>query len=317
MLNRRHLRIKVLQILYAYFQTEDRDAYRSEKELMRSIEKMYDMYLYYLLVFEEQLSFAEKRIEERLNKVRATQDDLNPNRKFVQNQIFKHFSLNTDLKRQSESHKINWIGAVENDLMKKLFLHLTETEIYQEYMSNGVHSFEDDKQFAVSIFKTEIANFELIHDFFENQSIYWIDDIDLVCSMVLKTIKMIPENGNINMTILTLYKDEADERAFTETLFRKTIQDDVKNDKLIQELTENWELDRIAKMDIILLKMALTEFTALTSVPKKVTLNEYIEISKFYSTPKSQQFINGILDKAVALLDKEGQVNKSGRGLIN
>lgn len=317
MLNRRHLRIKVLQILYAYFQTEDRDGHRFEKELMRSIEKMYDMYLYYLLVFEEQTIFAERRIDERLNKVRPTQDDLNPNRKFANNQIFKHLALNTDLKRQSESHKINWVGAVENDLMKKLFLHLTETEIYQEYMSNGVHSFEDDKQFAVNIFKTEIANFELLHDFFENQSIYWIDDIDLVCSMVLKTIKLIPENGSINAPILTLYKDEADERAFTETLFRKTIQDDLKNDVLIQELTENWELDRIAKMDIILLKMALTEFTAMTSVPKKVTLNEYIEISKFYSTPKSQQFINGILDKAVALLDKDGKVKKTGRGLIN
>ncbi|MBK9592764.1 MAG: transcription antitermination protein NusB [Crocinitomicaceae bacterium] len=317
MLNRRHLRIKVLQILYAYFQTEDRDGYRFEKELMRSIEKMYDMYLYYLLVFEEQTIFADRRIDERLNKVRPTQDDLNPNRKFANNQIFKHFALNTDLKRQSEAHKINWVGAVENDLMKKLFLNLTETEIYQEYMNNGVHSFEDDKQFALNIFKTEIANFELLHDFFENQSIYWIDDIDLVCSMVLKTIKLIPENGSINAPILTLYKDEEDERAFTETLFRKTIQDDAKNDVLIQELTENWELDRIAKMDIILLKMALTEFTAMTSVPKKVTLNEYIEISKFYSTPKSQQFINGILDKAVAMLDKEGQVKKTGRGLIN
>ncbi len=317
MLNRRHLRIKVLQILYAYFQTEDRDGYRFEKELMRSIEKMYDMYLYYLLVFEEQTIFADRRIDERLNKVRPTQDDLNPNRKFANNQIFKHFALNTDLKRQSEAHKINWVGAVENDLMKKLFLSLTETEIYQVYMNNGVHSFEDDKQFALNIFKTEIANFELLHDFFENQSIYWIDDIDLVCSMVLKTIKLIPENGSINAPILTLYKDEEDERAFTETLFRKTIQDDTKNDVLIQELTENWELDRIAKMDIILLKMALTEFTAMTSVPKKVTLNEYIEISKFYSTPKSQQFINGILDKAVAMLDKEGQVKKTGRGLIN
>ncbi|MBI3135601.1 MAG: transcription antitermination factor NusB [Bacteroidetes bacterium] len=317
MLNRRHLRIKVLQILYAYFQTEDRDAYRSEKELMRSIEKMYELYLFYLLVFEEQVRFAEKRIEERQNKVRPTQDDLNPNRKFADNRIFKHLTLNVDLKRQSEFHKINWVGAVENDLMKKLFLYLSESEIYTTYMGNGQNSFEDDRQFAVSIFKTEIANFELLHDFFENKSIYWLDDIDLVCSMVLKTIKLIPENGDINMPILTLYKDEADERAFTETLFRKTVQDDEKNDKLIQQLTDNWELDRIAKMDIILLKMALTEFTALTSVPKKVTLNEYIEISKFYSTPKSQVFINGILDKAVEMLDKDGKVKKTGRGLIN
>lgn len=317
MLNRRHLRIKVLQILYAYFQTEDKDAHRSEKELMRAIEKMYDMYLYYLLIFEEQLVFAEKRIDERKQKVRPTKEDLNPNTKFVDNVVVKNLMLGTDLKKQSELHKINWIGAVENDLMKKLFLHLTESENYLEYMNDSTRSFENDKQFILQIFKNEIANFELIHDYFENKSIYWIDDIDLVCSMVLKTIKLIPEKVDKIIPILPLYKDEDDEVGFVETLFRKTIKDDERNDKLINELTENWEIDRIAKMDIILIKMAITEFTSLSGVPKKVTLNEYIEISKFYSTPKSQQFINGILDKAVEILDKEGQVKKTGRGLIN
>lgn len=121
MLNRRHLRIKVLQILYAYFQTEDRDAYRSEKELWRSIEKMYDLYLYYLLTFGEQVAFAEKRIEERQNKVRPTQEDLNPNRKFADNKIFREFMNNSDLKKQAEFYKINWVGGLENDLMKKTF----------------------------------------------------------------------------------------------------------------------------------------------------------------------------------------------------
>jgi transcription antitermination protein NusB len=317
MLNRRHLRIKVLQILYAYFQTDDRDARRSEKELMSSINKMYDLYLYFLLIFEELQHFAEKRIDERLHKIRATKEDLSPNRKFADNRVFKHFMLNADLKKQSETHKINWVGAVENDLMKKLFLHITETEVYSDYMNNGQNSFEDDRTFVLALFKSEIANFELLHDFFENKSIYWLDDIDLVCSMVLKTIKLVPEEPSVKLPILTLYKDEEDERVFTETLFQKTIQDDAKNDKLINELTQNWELDRIAKMDIILLKMALTELTAMSSVPKKVTLNEYIEISKFYSTPKSQVFINGILDKAVELLDQEGKLNKTGRGLIN
>lgn len=317
MLNRRHLRIKVLQILYAYYQSADRDAHRSEKELMRSIEKMYDMYLYYLLVFDELLKFAERRIHERQQKIRPTEEDLNPNKKFVDNFIFNQIRLNEDLKRQSELYKINWVGAVENDLMKKLFVHLVESDVYREYMNNGEKGFEDDRQFAINLFKTEIANFELLHDYFENKSIYWLDDIDLVCSMVLKTMKLIPEEGNVKMPVLTLYKDEEDERNFTETLFRNTIKDDQRNDKIITELTENWEIDRIAKMDIILIKMAMTELTAMSSVPKKVTLNEYIEISKFYSTPKSQQFINGILDKAVERLEKEGHLKKTGRGLIN
>lgn len=303
--------------MYAYFQSDDRDSYKSEKELMRSIEKMYEMYLYYLLVFDEVVSFAERRIDERKNKVRPSQDDLNPNRKFVDNKIFQHLRLNKDLKRNSESHKINWIGAVENDLMKKLFLHLVESDVYKKHMENGITGFDEDRQFALDLFKTEIANFELLHDYFENNSIYWLDDIDLVCSMVLKTIKLIPEQETTDQPILTLYKDEEDEREFTEILFRNTIRDNEKNDKLIGDLTDNWELERIARMDIILIKMALTEFTAMSSIPKKVTLNEYIEISKFYSTPKSQIFINGILDKAVELLDKEGKLKKSGRGLIN
>lgn len=303
--------------MYAYFQSDDRDSYKSEKELVRSIEKMYEMYLYYLLVFDEVVTFAERRIDERKNKVRPSQDDLNPNRKFVDNKIFQHLRLNKDLKRNSEFHKINWVGAVENDLMKKLFLHLVESDVYKKHMENGITGFDEDRQFALDIFKTEIANFELLHDYFENKSIYWLDDIDLICSMVLKTIKLIPEQDQPDQPILTLYKDEEDEREFTEILFRNTIRDNEKNDKLIDELTDNWELERIARMDIILIKMALTEFTAMSSIPKKVTLNEYIEISKFYSTPKSQIFINGILDKAVELLDKEGKLKKTGRGLIN
>jgi N utilization substance protein B len=201
--------------------------------------------------------------------------------------------------------------------MKKLYNKIAGSEVYTEYMESGENSFKSDKQFALDLFKTEIANFELLHDYFENESIYWMDDIDLVCSMVLKTIKMLDENSDANQKILELYKDEVDEKEFITKLLSKTIENDKVNDAFVDDLTQNWELDRIAKMDIILLKMALTELTELSSIPKKVTLNEYIEISKFYSTPKSQVFINGILDKAVALLDKEGRLNKTGRGLIN
>jgi N utilization substance protein B len=317
MLNRRHLRIKVLQILYAFFQTEDKDPLRAEKELYRSIDKMYELYLYFLLTFEELVTFADQRIEERQKKIQPSESDLKPNRNFVDNPIFKHFSNNLELRKNSESIKVNWGGAVKNDLMRKLFLHISKTEAYQNYLALEETTFEEDKKFAQSLFKTEIANFDLLHDFFENESIYWLDDIDLICSMVLKSIKSVDQKPNSQAAILTLYKDEDDEREFVTSLIRKTIANDEANTALIDQLTQNWELDRIAKMDIILLKMALTELTELPSIPKKVTLNEYIEISKYYSTPKSQVFINGILDKAVDLLDKEGKLIKTGRGLIN
>lgn len=317
MLNRRHLRIKVLQILYAFFQTEDKDPYAAEKELIRSIDKMYELYLYFLLSFEEIVTFAERRIEDRQNKIQPSEDDLTPNRNFVDNFIFTHFKNNTTLRKNSEDLKINWGGAVKNDLMRKMFVHICETAAFAEYMSNENADFEAQKKFAVDIFKQEIANFALLHDFFENESIYWLDDIDLVCSMVLKTIKSVKPDMDAAAEILTLYKEGDDEKEFIQKLIRETIKKDDENSKLIDELTQNWELDRIAKMDIILLKMALTELTELPSIPKKVTLNEYIEISKFYSTPKSQVFINGILDKAVDKLEKDGKLKKVGRGLIN
>jgi N utilization substance protein B len=170
---------------------------------------------------------------------------------------------------------------------------------------------------VADLFKKEIANFELIHDYFENKNIFWIDDIDLMCSMVLKTIKTVESSDDDKKPILALHKDEEDELTFVKTLIRKTFQMDEVNTQIIDELTKNWEIDRIAKMDIILLKMAITELKVLSSIPKKVTLNEYIEISKFYSTPKSQVFINGILDKAISLLEERGELKKTGRGLMN
>ena len=316
MLNRRHLRIKVLQILYAFYQNEEKDPLQAEKELFRSIDKMYELYIYFLLVFEELVTFGEQRIEDRQKRINPSDDDLQPSRKFVDNQIFRYFMSNQGLRKQSETMKINWGGAVKKDLMRKLFVQIKDSQLYNDYMNTSESNFEEDKQFALKLFKTEIANFELLHDYFESESIYWMDDIDLVCSMVLKTIKNLNEKDK-DGKILPLYKDEDDEREFIKTLIRKTISKDDENTKTIDELTQNWELDRIAKMDIILLKMALTELTELSSIPKKVTLNEYIEISKYYSTPKSQVFINGILDKAVDRLDKEGKLIKTGRGLIN
>lgn len=317
MLNRRHLRIKVLQVLYAFFQTEDEDILKSEKQLLTSIERMYDLYLWFLLTFEEIQGFSSQRIEDRLVKVRPTADDLSPNRKFADNAIFNLLSQSVDLKRKSEEHKVNWTGAVENDLMRKLFLQVVDSDMYKSYMAEEETSFELDRQFAADLFKKEIANFDLIHDFFENKSIFWLDDIDLMCSMVLKTIKQFEAGDNENKPLLDLYKDKEDELDFVKTIIRKSAELDEANTALIDELTMNWEIDRIAKMDVILLKMAITELKVQPSIPKKVTLNEYIEISKYYSTPKSQIFINGILDKAIPLLEERGELKKTGRGLKN
>lgn len=315
MLNRRHLRIKVLQTLYAFYQSKDADYVKFEKELFSSIDRIYDLYLYLMLTFSELKTQAERRVEENKKKILPTEEDLNPNLKFVNNEIISLLESNAQLRKISEQRKVNWMGDENQEMFRKMYLQIRESEIYFEFMNNGNEGFEEDLSFAVALFKTEIANFPLLYNYFEERDIHWLDDIDLACSMVLKTIKSF-ETDKSN-EIMPLYKDEVDEKEFVKMLFRKTVMMDEESEKLIDELTSNWELDRIAKMDIILMKMAIAEFQIFNNIPTKVTLNEYIEISKFYSTPKSNGFINGVLDKAIARLEKEGRIKKVGRGLKN
>jgi N utilization substance protein B len=315
MLNRRHLRIKVLQVLYAFFQSEEEDILKAEKELLFSVERMYDMYLFLLLTFPEVKRAAENKIEERRKKLRPTQDDLNPNLKLVENALIAQIEASNDLRFLSEKRKVNWTGAVNQEIFRKMYLQIMESEVFFEFMNNELEGFEEDRTFAVQLFKTEIANSSFLYHFFEEMSIHWIDDLDLCCSMVLKTLKSIPESGKMN--VLPLYKDNDDEKEFIVRLIRRTIECDKVNEELIQDLAQNWDLDRIAKMDMILLKMAITELQNFSSIPTKVTLNEYIEISKFYSTPKSNIFINGILDKAIVRLTNENKIIKIGRGLLS
>ena len=276
---------------------------------MNSIERIYDIYLYVLLAFEELKDVEEQKIAENKLKSKTAND------RFAQNKVVALLTENNELREASEKNKVNWIGDEHREMFKKIMLQIRESELFFNYMQSETNTFEEDKNFVIALFKAEIANSPLIYNFFEEKSIHWMDDIDLACGIALKTIKQATEDGSI--TIHPLFKDPEDEIPFVKTLLRKTIANDQENVLLIDELTKNWELDRIAKMDIILMKMAITELQEFNNIPKKVTLNEYIEISKFYSTPKSSGFINGILDKAIDRLIKEHKIQKIGRGLID
>jgi N utilization substance protein B len=315
MLNRRHLRIKVLQELYAYFQSDEDSIARADKELLLSIERIYDLYVYLLLTFSEIKDLAAHRIEENKKKLRPTEEDLNPNMRLVENALIETIENSADLRKLSEQRKVNWVGDDHKEMFRKMFLSIRESETYLHHMNKDEVGFDADKEFVIDLFKNEIANSELLYNFFEEKSIHWIDDIDLTCSMVIKTIKQMEENKELEL--LPLYKPNDDEQDFIRELLRKTISMNSENEKLIDELTENWELERIAKMDILLMKMAITELQIFSNIPTKVTLNEYIEISKFYSTPKSNGFINGILDKAIDRLTNEKKIVKVGRGLMS
>ena len=315
MLNRRYLRVKVLQALYIFFINGGRDIKEAEREMLQSIDRIYDLYLYMLRLIVEIRDVAGKRIEESSHKKLPTEDDLDPNTKFVDNLVIAQIAQNLPFQKLIEDKKINW--QEEQELVSKLFKHIRETALYQSYMSDRSNEYGSDKQFIGQLFIKHIAGFELLHDTLEEKSIYWLDDLMLVNIIVDKTLQSFRQNHSNKLPIVfSLYKNEIDDRKFVRELLIKTTENNKEYETLIAEKTKNWELDRIAVLDMILMKMALCEFECFKTIPVKVSLNEYIELSKSYSTPKSKFFINGVLDKLAADMKISGKIAKTGRGLI-
>ena len=313
MLNRRHIRIKVLQAFYAFFQSNNEDVLKGEKELFHSIEKIYDLYVFILMLFPSLKRQALIQIEEAKRSEYLRQDIHILKTGFIDNQLVDIIEQSKVLQKISKDRKINWEGDVENDLTKKIFKEVYQTDNYKNLLQSESSSFNDDKDALVQLYKKEICNLEKLHHFFDEKSIYWQDDLDHVSSMILKTLKSITKDQELE--ILPLWKE--DEYEFTQNLFRKAVLQKEENDAVLQTYSKNWEKERLATMDSLLMNLAMTEALEFSSIPIKVTLNEYIEISKFYSTPKSNSFINGILDRIFEDYKKDGKLVKRGRGLIN
>jgi len=313
MISRRLLRIKVLQVLYAYYKSDQKDVSVSEKELHFSINKAFELYYYLLLLIVEIVDYAGSRIELAMNKKMPTYDDLNPNRRFVDNQFVSQLRENTKFKSYLANKKLSWVNYPE--LIKDLHGKVIKMPEYEDYMALKEVGYTDAKKFVTIIFSDIILPDENLHELLEDQSIYWNDDLDFVVSMVLKSIKRFNETGNNTNSLLDLYKNEED-RDFVVKLFRKSITYRDLSLELIEEKANNWDLERIAFMDILIMQLAITELIEFNSIPTKVTLNEFLEIAKFYSTEKSNSFINGVLDKILQKLKKEKKIKKSGRGLI-
>lgn len=314
-LNRRYLRVKVFQAIYAYSQSNN-DLIVGEKNMLKSINDIYDLYLYQLALITEVVEMARRTIDHNKSKRLATEEDLNPNTKFVDNQVIHMLENNEEFKREIEKRKINW--ALESDNVKKLWKKIQASDEYLNYMQSSEKSFKDDKDIISRLYRLHIAEFESLHHFLEDRSIYWMDDLSIVAQNVVKTINGLTYSENPDKNILPrLFKDPQDDTGFIRELYRKTI---LKNEELsqrIEQRTKNWEVDRIVRLDVILMKMALAELLYFKTIPVKVTLNEYIELAKSYSTPQSKNFVNGILDKMVNDLQKSGEIVKTGRGLIN
>ncbi len=313
MISRRIIRTKVLQVLYAYYSSEEKSINATEKELFFCIQKSYDLYHYLFSLVLEIADYAENRIEIRRNKHQPTYEDLHPNTKFVTNQLIGQLRNNRQLKAYTEQKKLSWANYPE--LIKDLHLFLVESDFYKEYMEDKTRSFMDDRKFIDRLLNKIILVSEDLYIVLEEQSIYWNDDVEFVVSMMSKTLKKFNELSDSDQRLMPMFKDEED-RDFAKDLIRRSIINHDELREMIKEHSKNWDVDRIAFMDILIMQLAITEFIYFPSIPTKVTLNEYIELSKYYSTDKSRNFINGILDKTLKDLKKSGKVNKTGRGLI-
>lgn len=314
MLNRRLLRVKVMQALYAFFQSSGNDISRAERELFLSIERVYDLYLHFLMIPAELVQIAEVQMEEGRNRNLPSEEDLNPNRKFVDNPVIRKLANNRHLLYAAQKNKISL--SKDQDLMKLIWKKIKESQLYREYMISADDSEAIHRNFLMKIYSSLLLDSELVYSHFQERSMYWEEeDSDFAVHMAMRFIKKIKCQNEEAEKLPAIYKDEED-KDFIKNLFRKCIVHNKENDELVADKASNWEIERIAVLDVIIMKMAITEFLHLPTIPVKVTLNEYIEISKFFSSPKSKMFINGILDKLLILFKEEARIKKIGRGLM-
>ncbi|MDE0979865.1 MAG: hypothetical protein OSA78_07715 [Flavobacteriales bacterium] len=313
MLNRRHIRIKILHILYGFYQDSDADVVETRKALNHSVGKMQELYILLLMMIGAMQGFAIDRIEAGRKKQLPTPEDLHPNTKFVTNKPLRALANSKKLQKAASDLGVGW--GDDQEMLRKMFRSLIEHEEYIEFMASEERGFKHDREYLIRIFRKHMITSEVFQERLEEQSIFWNDDLDLAASMAIKTIKTIRETDD-DIALLPLWREDDDDKQFLETLFIETLAQAEVNEILVTEAAKNWELERIALMDRILMKMALAEAKSFSSIPLKVTLNEYIELSKYYSTPKSNGFINGVLDQLFTQLKKDGVIVKIGRGLI-
>ena len=314
MLNRRHIRVKVMQALYALHQSENPDLLKEEKFLNASTAQMYDLYLILIDLLVEIHAHAKDILERSQQKMLATESEKNPNLKFVNNPVLIKLSENELLQKELKKAKLNnW--RLDGEYVVLLYNALLESDFYADYMASASTDFKQDRDFVIDFFTEIVAPNDKLYDYLEDYRLTWVDDLPVVNTTIVKRLGKLKPNSPESTILPKLYKDEED-RQFAKDLLLRTARNDEEYEAEILGNTPNWDQDRIAALDKILIKMALCEFLRFSSIPVKVTINEYLELSKEYSTPKSSIFVNGVLDRLVKKYKKDNRLNKAGRGLI-
>lgn len=313
MISRRYLRIKTMQALYAHSMKPYEDVLSAQNTLVKTVKNSYVLFLWLFSILPEVTFYRKNKLEDLRNKHNPTPEDLNPNTKFVDNQVIAQIEDNVYLQPMFKANHIDWSN--DGDFIPRLFHIIEETDFYKAYMENPSRSYEEDKKLVLDIIEQILGEDDHIRWFFSEKDTNWLDDYDEALMMFYKNVsKFKLKDGNENK-IQPLYKDAKEDEQFLRNLFKKTIQHEDEYEELIEAKLQNWELERVIGMDILLMKMAICEFLEFPTIPIKVTMNEYIDMAKLYSSDKSQKFINGILDRLIVDFKAEGKIVKTGIGL--
>lgn len=314
MISRRYLRTKTMQALYAHGFKPFETVAAAEANLVQTVKNFYPLFLWLFSILPELTYYRHNKLEDLKGKHNPTPEDLNPNTKFVDNQVIAQIEQNVTLKKLFPKYRINW--SEDTDFIVKLFHIIEETEGYKHYMETREGSYEEDKKLVLDIVQNIFFEDEHMRWFFGEKDVNWYDDYDEAVTMLYMNISDFKQKKGDECKILTLFKNPIDDESFCRKLFVKTLENDAEYERIIESKIQNWELDRVIGMDMLLMKMAICELTEFPEIPVKVTLNEYIDLSKNYSSDKSKIFINGVLDKIIVDLRDQNKLNKTGRGLF-
>ncbi len=313
MLTRRFLRVKAFKVLFSYAYSDNDSLIHAEKELGTSLEKTYDLYHFLFSSIVAVADYAEERIEIGLRKFKPTEAEANPNRKFVNNELIAIIRNNEHLQKYCQQHLLNWRDYPET--IRIIYQNLTEHPYYKEYMTSLDESFAEDSRLVEEFFRNEFEDVQKVESMIEETNSYWSDDMGFVLSTIIRTLSNFQPGRNSTAGLVPMFNAKDDE-AYVYELLRQSLLHFKEYANLAYKFVQNWESDRIAYVDMALIVMGVTEAVAFPSIPVKVTINEYVEIAKFYSTRNSHVFVNGVLDKIIQHLLAEGLIKKTGRGLI-
>ena len=303
--------MKVTKCLYAHLKSGSDSLKASEKNLVESIDKAYDLYLLMMSLAVDVARYAESRQELARQKKLPTYEDLNPNRRFVDNKVISLLANSDAVNDALAARKLSW--ARHADIVKEIYGRMIEADYYKEYMSASICTFTDDRKF-LETFYTSLEEDEALAETLDEMSLLWNDDMSFALYMTIRTLSNLKQS-HTDVKLLPKFKSD-DDLEFAKTLLVKSLVQYDENQELVDKYTQNWDVERIAFMDNLILTMAIAELTSFESIPVKVTLDEWIDIAKFYSSPTSSNFVNGVLDKIVAELTESGRIKKSGRGLL-